>query len=661
MLATVGKDVVLDEPAYQDESWALPAAIVKEIMQDETCVALPPLRPLATGVAPRFLVSLRDLQSQQEYTHPKPITSLQNYNLYFINCYLLADVNLLAEHNPFPSLTQPGVNGAGPVTFALMRLQGGLRLFRVIVVQAPPEDANIAIMARSPPLPTGILQFYSNCETSPERKSCLRHFAISGIARSFGLKVEQKNVAPASASTAADAELADLMVGAQLVHGAGAQQEIGARYDVITGACHMHELERSAASVSLPLVLRYLYFLQFNLDDDPCAYQILAPTKTSYMVRIHSLGGWEVFFLVNMNAMWEACQGAFQPFRSRVPAPCTALGQYQNAEAFVSSLFQRMHVTSVADRTELLRDTFVQLIQAQLRAVQTELNGLSGGPPPADEVRWTPEAFYLKMQQRGMQSVQRELLDKKSVYGDYVEMERARPLLGYLAMHAKGLGLRGRPTPQIDVPNLQQLSVDRILSMALVAFTHCVRDAWNKNPPPSGPPNTVDHANHFLNFLQETEEAYVSIDYELLPIILQSCTACPCSAWWERTVAHLVPRGDAKHILRSGACRSVLICNTFLHHSQHFTSFFPKGLFPKLSGLDKWASLLDEVCESRPTQKLGEAMANYERVQLVDPQFAATYGSREGIQRRHHYCTALALGMLYGRSNSTFLANIKAH
>jgi hypothetical protein len=637
-----------EAPTFQEESWALPSPVVQEIMQDETCVALPPLKPLTAPASPQYMVSLRNLHSQQEYTHPKPITSLQHYNLYFINCYLLADVNLLAEQTPFPILTPPGANGAGPVTVALMQLQG--RDFRVTVVQAPPPDANLALMARSPPLPSGLQQFHDSCLTSPERKACLRHFAASALARGLGLSVERRNAGPGGAVPPDDSELADLMLSAQLVHGAGAQQALGARYDIVSGGCVMHELERSAASVSLPLVLRYLYFLQFSLQDEQEAvsYHILAPTKTSYMVHIRGLGGWEAYYLVNMHATWEACQAAFLTSRKKEAQLVPAVGQFHSPEAFVTSLLQRMHVMgSTADRTELLRDTFMVHIMTQLQALQAVLEAL-----PAAETE-TPEVFYAKMQQRGLQAVQRELLDKKSVYSNYVDMERARPLLGYLTLHAKSLSGRGRSQPPVPPPSTT-LSVDRILAIALEAFTYCVMDVWYKQ----GNQSSTQQAVEFMKLLNATRRAYVTIDHDLLPILMQTCAASPCSGWWEHTLKHLTPRGDAKHIKAAGGCLSLLLCNTLLYHAEHFTSLFPERLFPAdvAKDLPSWAGLIDEVCESHPKQNLGVAKANYERLCGADSNcFNAYKFTQQRIQRRFHYCRAVALGMLYGRSKPNYI------
>ena len=92
---------------YEEESRTLPAQFVQQIMQDDSCVAVPLMNSI-TGTGKLYYIAIRDMQTQQEYMHPTPLSSLDNYQIHFLNCPLLRAYDMSTEIKSFPSLKSPG-------------------------------------------------------------------------------------------------------------------------------------------------------------------------------------------------------------------------------------------------------------------------------------------------------------------------------------------------------------------------------------------------------------------------------------------------------------------------------------------------------------------------------------------------------------------------
>jgi hypothetical protein len=617
----------MEQVLYEDERWPMPIGMVQKIMQDESCITLPSLKPLPKKPPPLFYVSLKDMDNGKEYMHPELLDTLQDYQLHFLDCPLLKNVDLTRETEPFPMLPLPIEEGMGPVSMATFTMRCG-KTFKVTAVPGT-NLGNVVIYVNSPPLPADQAACNLLYPTSMARRACLRHFAMLGIAHGSGIPVQ--HVVPAT--QAADQEA---MIDAMQMHGKGAVQCSGQRYDILSGVCQMYELEHTAVTLSLPLVLKHLHFLQFNLDQETTfTYHVMAPTKFAYMVRIPNLGGWEIYYQVNMSAPLKAMEFAYAESRKAAnPSNRMRIPSDENSEAFISSLFRGMdlpHSTIVDhEKSILLSQDLMKRINLQLRVLSLDLAGKVVSAQPKE---WLPEIFYIKMQEKGMEFLKKDILDKTVQMAERLSIQTSRPLLQYLLLQCSL-----EPIP-LSMPRAV-LPIGFVLHTMLQAFMGCVGDVYDFCKPEN---KQVEKVSNFITLLKTTKQkSFASVDQKFLPIILKSCMECPPMSWWERTQnSLLITNWDSTEVTPS-----VYICTTFLYHTQKFSSYFPAGLFPQLQP-KQWGALVSEACRTK--DELHKAKETCNALCTLNPsRFRKADPSEEKSQRRYEYCLAVAYLMLRG-------------
>ena len=615
---------------YQEERWALPAKAVQQIMQNETCTVLPPL--FTPCLKKQFYVVLKDVDTQQEYMHPDPVKTLDSYQLHFFDCYLLKTVDLTKETDTFPPLHIPGENGMGPVTLETFHLKNSGRTFSVSAFAAPEALNDITIFVKSPDLPLKYENFQALYTTSIERRACLRHFAMLGLATAYNMQItpmQAPSIPP---------EMQEMAKDAALQHGDDAvQNSKGVYHNVLSGVCPMHQLERTAASVSLPVVIQNLFFLQFNLDDTPVRYHILAPNKFAYMVHVPNLGGWEIYYQVNMNAPLQALQYAFLGSLEDSILNSRSAQRFDKTEAFVSSLFAAMSLRA-QEKSELISKMMISKILDQKQKLA---DALKAKPTAMSEPKdWAADVFYDKMLIKGMEFLQKDILNQTKIYQNYTSMQDARPLLQYLLTFYENRGLvYAQPNGQPPVLS-QPFSVVKILKIALQACMGCLEDVWKEFASGADIPAKV---KGFLDILQQNPDAPSPfIQTEIIPIVIRACMQCPSTNWYEHA-SHLL--GNPQGLPKTSSV-SVQLARTFLHNSENFESFFPYDLFfdPALKIKDKkkmWIERVKQACME--DQTLAQAKQLYVALQTLQ---ADRYDPADEKKREMDYCMAVGYSML---------------
>ena len=624
---------------YQEENWSLPVRVVQQIMQDETSMVLPPLDAADEPASTAYWIAIADMDTQQEYIHPEPLKSLANYQIYFLNsCDLMKNIDFANEMGGelFPPLKPPGKNGMGPVTMELIRLPSCGKLFKVTVVAAP-KNGNLTLYVKSPPLPTTYPDYTALCTTSMQRRACLRHYAMLGLARGSQMHIHHtQQEEPAQDKK----EMSKMIQDAILRHGDAAVQNKGMHCDIISGVCTMHELERTAASVSLPLVLKYLCFLQFNLEEDaPFSYHIMAPNKCSYMVHIPNVGGWEVYYQVNMNASLEALEFAFAESQSPGTDRLQLSQKNEKSEAFVSRLFQNLSLQPYEKSVLLSKNIFAKIMNQKNQIEQK----YAADVVHADPSVWDANTFYDMMQLKGMDFLQQDILSRGQVYDTYSSVQKAKPLLRYLSAFFQG---NVKKEDHISMPR------ETILHIALDAFMGAVGDTWD---------NIKAKKTKTESFLQllanDKKDAYLSVDTAYLPFMIKACLDCPSVVWWQRLVQHVQANNNNDPASGDGGTRpSTLLCTTFLFHSSKFSSFFPRAL---LTTEGNWEQAIDQACMAN--EELNNAKNAYITLCNADKK-GGRYKNQlltpeeNDERKRFDYCSAIAYLMLLGNAEDKLKA-----
>ena len=616
--------------AFEEESWMLPGYTVRQIMQDERSLALPKLKqhPLITAKS-KFYVSMKSLDTLHEYMHPRPLDALAGYQLHFVNCFLFELIDFSLEGNVFPTLKVPGADGIGPVYVDEFHLRNGAR-YQVLAMLAPQEEVgNISVFLKSPDMPTSEVTFRSQHVTALQRKACMRSFAVLGLAS--GTNSAMTIVNTEGTDALADPKTAEAVLSMVMSHGFNVSNTMGSRVGLLSGALKMFEVERTAASVSLPLVLQHLHFLQFVLQDfDYVQYRIVAPNKFAYAVHIPYLGGWEIHYAVNMNASYNLLLNLFTDAK-----PLQVQPKMVNVDSTLAKLFQTMDLSqSAASGTkpqERFTEYFLTRVEEQKQRLKGELPaaGLSVLPSA-----WTPDQFFTKMQILGLENLSAELTRNSTTFVEYVAMQKAKPLLQYLIGFYEKFSSRAH----MQEPAVSRFSVEDVMMFALDAFIGCANEVWNQVKVLEADQMTEQHAEAFLTLLKtEVNESYVTIDYDIVPLLLRCCISRPPAAWWEVFEQHVKVHNAPKDV-STAAC----ICATFLFHSQQLKAYFPHSIFP-LEAASKWENLVQEACDAKPN--LQDARERYEALKRKD---AGRFASDANKDRYYDYSVAVAYAMLLG-------------
>jgi hypothetical protein len=630
--------------AFAEESWTLPGDAVQQVMRDETCMALPLLKPigkrLRAGAPKQFFISVKSLDTQEEYMHHKPFISLVGYQVYFVNSYVFKKDEAVIARSVFPELKEPSTNGVGPVSVSDFQLANGARYQMIVVNALDPEIGNICVYLKSPLLPVSLDGFNGMNLRLHQTKKCLDNFAVLGLLENAYRGVTQHTdeastnaFARGGPATVADTE--DDVLLALLTHGPSAVAPLGGRRCTLGGIAKMYDIERTAGSVSLPLVLRHLHWLQFAIDEDTSVpYRIIAPNKFAYAVHMPNVCGWEIFFSVNMAATDNELANLFMQTRQRLPL-MPAVGPSQEAKKQLQ-LLQTRDLPLGTKTTERYLGYYLKKIN---EASEAQKGKLAAGMALEPD-KWDTDSFFTRMQVVALGNVKAGLVRRTEVLDNFIQMEKAKPMLQYLSSFYERFGSRTQDEAEIAVP----FSVEEVLTVVLQAFIGCATAVWEGMAAASRlGMESKERADAFVTLMKTTlKNTFVSIDYEMLPILLKVCMNRPNTNWWEVAQEHVwiqnLPKGLGLGSAQNVAC----ICTTFLYHAKRLASYFPQSLFPEYATSD-WKRLIQEACDAKSS--LRDARDLYHDLQTADRN---KFAGPAAAARPMSYCTALGFAMLEG-------------
>lgn len=660
---------------YDEESWKMPITIVQKIMQHESCVAIPMMQPVTTQKL--YYVAIRDMDTQQEYMHPDPIASLDNYQVHFLNCPLLRACDMSVEIKAFPLLKNPGEMGMGPVSMELVKFKSG-KLLKITAVASPGED-NITVFMESPPLPMNESQYHQMYPTSMDKRFCLMRYSMLSLAEDVGMDLEPHDAKDISVGLSTE-ERKDI----ELQHGKDVLAGNGVRTYVLSGSCSMYEREPTAATVSLPMVLKYLYFLQFNLDrsDTDLTYHIMAPNKFVYMVHLPNVAGWKIYYQVNMNASYEALQYAFAESQSL--ADITRMMRHQTtSDSIVSNMLGRMTLNMMTLKSSLVLDKLLRSLGVSKQTLQdssSQENQPPGGGRKGKK-REKVEAFQSEMRMEGLKLLEKDILQLQAEYRTLNAMQEARPLLQYLISFFTTLGLNRTNHQaallQVSVPAM--MTTHQILAISLEAFQGCVEAVWDDCKKPDDQQDDVAHVQEFLEILRtRAKDCFAFMNADYIPIILNGCMRCPPKAWWE-IIANNCSVHDPLPAppVNINAC----LCSTLLYASHMYATYFPSSLFwdPKESMSkkkvqEKWEEVLSNALLPNSAVLIAKncftKLCTFDKDRFVvdHPEIVVVDGaaspdvklkiSEMKQKRKKDYCMAISYLMLRGNAEAD-IANLK--
>ena len=558
------------------------------IMQDEVSMVLPSIKAIDdTTDDLEYMMVVRNLQTNQEYMHPEHVSTLSNWHCLFVDSPVMNGVDFASKEFKFPEVTTP----PGYDTASLSRvfnIQG--RSFKLTVTRAAPsiESCVVFYALTSSELPVNHGIFESMLETSAERKACLRQYALLALLESKGLKVE-------TTSGELSDEITSNLQRLTLEHGTRIFQGVGTKAYHVSGWFDMPEQERTAASCSLPLILRHLCYLQFTLKG-PIQYHIKAVNKYAYMVYMKNVGGLDIYYQVNMNASLAAMQNAFS--QSNVPP---------------RGFDVRMQPRSMG----VLQQSFLlEIIKKQMELMGNHEGNL-------EEMK---EEEYVKyMKYAGLDILRNEIIVASVQHSRTVDTENAMRVL-------ESLSGRG------------QASKELCLTTASLVFMGIVNDVWEnlvEGEENNKPFNLIKKLNKEIG-----SSSMVNLkNKEFLPVIIRGCQGCHPYQWWERFITQCEIRGPNKDNIKESD-KSAYLCASILFHSSKYKDFFPKSM---IEGEMSWDAVVDMACVSN--KELGNMKEAYEI--LTDK---ASIKSEDNA-RKFYYVRAIAFLMLTGGGEK--LKNIK--
>lgn len=539
---------------YYEELSLLPAEAALRIMQDDCALTLPPLKPLPNDdTDAEYLMVLRDMHTNREYMHPEAVKSLSNWHCFFVDCPLMKGLDLTSSAASFPSnLSPPPVDSAVLVrTFTVQ-----YRSFKLTVTRAPPSDEGSSVVfyaLTASHLPVVYDVFEKQCQTSEQRKACLRQYAGLALLESRGVQV---TASPVETPPELNLEQLSLEHGPQIFHG------VGTKTYQVSGWFDMHEAERTSASCSLPLLLRHLCLLQYSLTG-PVHYHIKAPNKYAYMVWIRNVAGLEIYMQVNMHASLAAMQNAF----ASSPRQC----HYPSSTPSFSSF------SSLLQKTFLLEN-----IQAQMNALRA-IAGSTHDPSSMDE-----DTFVAHMKCTGLEIMHREVVGETSRQKRLQDTQNARRVLERLMVSA-------------------DLSLDECLKAASMAFMGIAMDVWENLEEEAA----ANKPAAFLRLLSKdlgNAHYYRFKEITLLPLLMQSCLDCNPYKWWERFLPLCELQGPKKG-QEEESKKSAYLCVSILFHAAKYSRFFPAAF---ADAGNQWEKAVEDACIA--DSDLGNMKEAYERV-----------------------------------------------
>ncbi len=144
------------------------------------------------------------------------------------------------------------------------------------MIKAPPspDSAVVFHLLTSTPLPVHHTLFENLLLTSTQRKACLTQYAMLALLDQLGLPSTASNSEDSILHSESEEDMS-MVQRLTLEHGTRIFQGVGTKGYQVSGWFEMHEEERTAASVSLPLLLKHLHFLQYALGGGEGALSVI--------------------------------------------------------------------------------------------------------------------------------------------------------------------------------------------------------------------------------------------------------------------------------------------------------------------------------------------------------------------------------------------------
>ena len=395
---------------------------------------------------------------------------------------------------------------------------------------------------------------YENAfKTSARRKGCLKQYATLALLEGKGAQV----ISTANGMPDAEEHMIQQL---SLEHGTHIFQGVGTKAYQVSGWFEMQEREPTAATSSLPLLLKHLYALQFTLNA-PVHYHIIAPNKYAYMVWLRNVGGLEIYYQVNMNASLGAMQNVFSTSAS--------------SRSIASSLPLTCASSAI---TPVQQSVLLDIMQKQMLKHQ-------GANEPNN---MTEEEYVSYMKLNGLDLLRKTLTDTALFQKRLVDSQTAKKVLETLLT---SYTLNKGPL---------QVSQEICLKILSMAFMGLVSDVWeslegiNEERKPEALVRLLTKTLKDSRFLRPRDTA------RMMPVLVRGCLECSPYKWWERFVALCDVQEEERE-------KASLVCSSILYHGSKYKALLP-SLFT--SNFLPWEGTVDAACAAE--KELGNLKEAYE-------------------------------------------------
>ena len=274
----------------------------------------------------KYFITVKNISSKEEYMYPKPVESLDLWQVLFINHPIFAGIDVAVEPD-FPELQAPATHDLWSCT-RMYKKRDHWEIYVSIIPHDAPLDKIpslgtdcVFVHLRSPDLPTCNEAFLSRFTTVHERRECTKQFAMLAMARSILTEsgLQSKLHMATDAAQPSDRDKSSASLAASMVHGDAILQPKRSMHMTFYGGFVSNLNEPTCGSVVLPQLLRHLSFLLPLLkQDDGLMYNVSAPHRYGYALQIPNLSGWSVSAAVNMLGCSIAIDRVFEVFDSRL-------------------------------------------------------------------------------------------------------------------------------------------------------------------------------------------------------------------------------------------------------------------------------------------------------------------------------------------------------
>ena len=470
-----------------------------------------------------YLVTIRNVDRNEEYTHPHPLQSLLNWHIHFVDLPIMRNINVHDPKNAvFPSL-QPPVDRS---TWTTARMIRDGQLYHVIVNIAPfmplprprPQQDAVVLYLTSPVLPVNHLSYTTSAQTSEQRRAIAIHMAVDQLAKQRGFAPHPEHpfpdennhrMPPAAAGTDNDEGWVErggggesarhrmALAQAALLHGDILLAGTSYASSVLCGGFESNSPETSAGAAVLPLVLRHLHFLlpALHPDQPPIYYDIIQPHQCAYIFQLRSVGGWNVLGAVNLYASLDALRAQFQlrdiladvpsgassPVSIAIPRTALSIDSLYHQVDEAKQITGRMFNEAVALWRD--RDAPSRLLAAPF------LNGATGEPdihePSNDTQKKTlpPSAWQALVSNIGARLLVELLKDSHLPAANEEDIRLGNRFLNLWLMQQQGGGTR----PSSRRPRSSTSSSRRAWASPRTSSSSSTQPAKTYTAPPSSP------------------------------------------------------------------------------------------------------------------------------------------------------------------------------